>query len=206
MWTFHDHWNRGSTPAIWVDAYDDGHYHGAPMNEKLPGGGLYQDVTRPEGYFARTLGNVRPPASGRPFPLPPMRYAWRDTSAALVALRDSGTSDQYDGVYLMLASTVDNGPTLPTFAWHVQLLGPRQRTLSHRHNSTAFYHVFEGHGETVIEGELLQWGKGDMFAIPAWKWHRHQNSGQDEAVLFSVDDWPAMQTLGHYWKEQEASH
>jgi gentisate 1,2-dioxygenase len=202
MWTFHDHWNLGATPAIWVDAYDDGHYHGAPMNEKLPDGALYQDVTRPAGYSQATLGHARRPAGGRPFPLPPMHYRWRDTSAALRALRDTGVSDPCDGVYLMLASPIDNGPTLPTFAWHVQLLPPRQITRAHRHNSTAFYHVFEGPGATVIEGERLEWREGDMFAIPAWKWHHHENASDGETLLFSVDDWPAMQALGHYWKEE----
>lgn len=205
MWTFHDHWNRGGTPAIWVDAYDDGHYHGAAMNEKLPNGALYQDVTRPEGYTRDTWGHARRPVDGPVFPLPPAHYRWRETWAALEALRQSGVSDPYDGAYLMLASPVDNGPTLPTFAWHVQLLEARQNTLSHRHNSTAFYHVFEGRGTTVIEGERLDWGKGDIFAIPAWKWHHHENASTEEAILFSVDDWPAMKTLGHYWKEEASA-
>lgn len=202
MWTFHDHWNPGATPAIWVDAYDDGHYHGAPLNEKLPGGALYQEVTRPDGYAARTLGHARRPESAPRFPLPPMRYPWHETSAALEALRQAGVADPCDGIYLMLASPVENGPTLPTFAWHVQLLDPRQKTRAHRHNSTAFYHVFEGQGCTVIEGERLEWDAGDLFAIPAWKWHHHENAGAGDAILFSVDDWPAMKALGHYWKEE----
>ncbi|HLG70245.1 MAG TPA: cupin domain-containing protein [Chloroflexota bacterium] len=205
MWTFHDHWNPGTTPAIWVDAYDDGHYQGAPMNEKLPNGALYQEVTRPAGYSQTTLGHARRPDGGRPFPLPPMHYRWRDTSAALRALQAEGASDACDGVYLMLASPVDNGPTLPTFAWHAQLLSPGQRTRAHRHNSTAWYHVFEGSGATVIEGERLEWSKGDLFAIPAWKWHYHDVSSTGESILFSVDDWPAMTALGHYWKEEAAA-
>jgi gentisate 1,2-dioxygenase len=205
-WTWHDHWNPGGTAALWVDAYDDGHYRGASMNEKLPNSALYQEITRAEGFGRATLGHARRPSSDGPvFPLPPLRYPWRETKAALDALRSAREGhDPCEGVYLMLASPVDNGPTLPTFAWHVQLLAGGEKTLAHRHNSTAFYHVFEGEGATIIEGERLEWRRGDIFAIPAWKWHCHENASAEDTILFSVDDWPAMKKLGYYRKEDAA--
>jgi len=135
-----------------------------------------------------------------------MRYPWRETKAALDALRaGGGAADPYEGLHLMLASPIDNGPTLPTFAWHVQLLDPNQATLAHRHNSTTFYHVFEGEGATVIEGERLEWHKGDMFAVPAWTWHHHASTFSGDTILFSVDDWPAMKKLGFYRKEEASA-
>ena len=51
-----------------------------------------------------------------------MRYPWADTYAALMALRENGECDPYDGIMIMLASPVDGGPTLPTIAWQAQLL------------------------------------------------------------------------------------
>src|SRR5437773_6731823 len=54
-------------------------------------------------------------------------------------------------------------------SWQAQLLSARQKTLPHRHNSTSFYFGFEGEGAIVIEGERLEWHKGDIFAVPAWK-------------------------------------
>ena len=90
-------------------------------------------------------------------------------------------------------------------AWHVQLLNPRQRTLSHRHNSTTCYHVFEGEGVTEIEGERLAWGPGDLFVVPPWRWHHHENGSAQDAILFSIDDWPAMTKLGFFKKEGSAS-
>jgi gentisate 1,2-dioxygenase len=48
----------------------------------------------------------------------------------------------------------------------------------------------------------LEYGKGDIFAVPAWKWHHHENTNNDDTILFSIDDWPAMKKLGFYMKEE----
>ena len=201
-WTFHDHWNQGSTPAIWVDGYDNGYNGGENINERLPNNAPYQEVKKPTDYGLRTLGQVRPVSTNDPYPLPPVRYPWAATKAGLDALREAGKEDPYEGVHLMLASPVDGGPTLPTIAWHAQSLRSQQRTFEHRHNSTTFYFAFEGEGTLVIEGERLDWRRGDIFAVPAWKWHHHENSNRGEAILFSIDDWPAMKKLGFYRKEE----
>lgn len=200
-WTFHDHWNKGATPALWVDGYDNGYCGGVNLNERLPEDNPYQEIRKPDGYGAKTRGHARPPTGEAPYPLPPMRYPWAETEAALSALTEAGEQDPYEGVHIMLASPVDNGPTLPTIAWHAQLLSPGQRTQAHRHNSTTFYFAFEGAGAIDIEGERLAWEKGDIFAVPAWKWHHHENGGKGESILFSIDDWPAMTKLGFYCKE-----
>ena len=76
----------------------------------------------------------------------------------------------FAGIMIMLASPVDAGPTLPTIAWQAQLLSKKEKTLPHRHNSTTFYFAFEGAGAVIIEGERLEYGKGDIFAVPAWTW------------------------------------
>jgi gentisate 1,2-dioxygenase len=202
-WTFHDHWNRGDVPAIWVDGYDNGYNGGVNLNDRLPVSSPYQEVKKPEGFGLRTLGHARRVTDKPPFPLPPVRYPWEETRDALSALKAAGERDPFEGIHLMLASPVDNGPTLPTIAWHAQLLGRDEKSRSHRHNSTTFYFAFEGAGAIVIEGETLAWKTGDIFAVPAWKWHHHEN-GPGESILFSIDDWPAMTKLGFYLKEQEA--
>src|SRR5688572_5034791 len=154
------------------------------------------------GVRQRTLGLARPITNEAPFPLPPMRYPWADTYAALMALRENGECDPYDGIMIMLASPVDGGPTLPTIAWQAQLLSKKQKTLPHRHNSTTFYFAFEGEGAAVIENERMQYQQGDIFAVPAWTWHHHENTNDDNTILFSIDDWPAMKKLGFYMKEE----
>ena len=200
-WTFHDHWNRGTEPAIWVDGYDNGYNRGVNINERLPDDAPYQEIKKPDRYGPRTRGHARPVSESPAFPLPPMRYPWSETQAALNALKQAAEGDPYDGFQIMLANPLDRGPTLPTIAWQVQLLSARQKTLAHRHNSTTFYFAFEGEGALVIEGERLEWQKGDIFAVPAWKWHHHENTPDRESILFSIDDWPAMKKLGFYMKE-----
>jgi gentisate 1,2-dioxygenase len=203
-WTFHDHFNEGDEPAIWIDAFDNGYNRGANISESLPNGANYQEITKPQGYTRNTLGHARAVLDEPPFPLPPMRYPWADTEAALRTLKESELAeDPYDGLLLMFASPVDEGPTLPTISWQVQQLGPRQKTLTHRHNSTTYYNVFDGEGVTEIEGERIEWQKGDLFAIPAWKWHSHENASTRDTVLFAIDDWPAMKKLGFYRKEEQ---
>jgi gentisate 1,2-dioxygenase len=200
-WTFHDHWNRGTTPALWIDGYDNGYNGGVNLNERLPLDAPYQDIRKPSDYGVRTRGHARPPTGDAPYPLPPMRYPRAETLAGLEALAEAGEQDPYEGVHLMLASPVDGGPTLPTIAWHAQMLSAGQKTLAHRHNSTTFYFAFEGSGSIHIEGENLRWAQGDIFAVPAWKWHRHENGKGGRSILFSIDDWPAMTKLGFYRKE-----
>ena len=203
-WTFHDHANEGTEPAIWIDAFDNGYNNGAFINERLPDDAPFQEISRPSGYTTKTLGHTRQLTNAGPvFPLPSMRYRWSDTLAALNALQESEVGgDPYDGIHLMLASPVDGGSTLPTIAWHVQLLQPHQQTLAHRHNSTTYYNVFEGEGATTIEGERIEWHAGDLFAVPPWVWHSHENSSDAQTIMFSVDDWPALTKLGFYRKEE----
>ena len=201
-WTYHDHWNKDKTPAIWIDGYDNGYNPNVNINERFPDDSPYEEVNKPARYGERTMGLARPIASAAPFPLPPMRYAWADTHAALMALRENNESDPYEGAMIMLASPVDGGATLPTIAWQAQLLSTKEKTVAHRHNSTTFYFAFEGSGAVVIDGERLNYQKGDIFAVPAWSWHHHENSSSGDTILFSIDDWPAMKKLGFYMKEE----
>lgn len=195
-WTFHDHWNRGATPALWVDGYDNGYNQGVNINERLPDNAPYQEIKT-----ADEIARLKRAAGQPPYPLPPTRYPWEETQAALEDRRAANDIDPCDGIQILLASPVDGGATLPTIAWHAQLLLRGQKTLGHRHNSTTFYFAFEGRGALIIEGERLEWNRGDIFAVPAWKWHHHENDPSGESILFAIDDWPAMTKLGFYRKE-----
>jgi gentisate 1,2-dioxygenase len=78
-WTYHDHWNKDKTPAIWIDGYDNGYNPNVNINERFPKDNPYEEVKKPAGYGQRTLGLARPVQNVAPFPLPPMRYPWADT-------------------------------------------------------------------------------------------------------------------------------
>lgn len=203
-WTNHDHYNPGTTPAVWIDSYDVGYSStGVELNERYSVDDPYQRIIRPDSYGSRTLGHLGPRQGRYSFPRPPVRYPWTETVAALAALREYEVEEEpYEGFSLMFRSPVDGGPTLPTIAWHVQLLTARRKTAAHRHNSTAFYHVFQGEGTTVVDGETLEWSQGDIFLVPPWTWHHHENRSAEDVILFSVDDWPARSALGFYMEEK----
>ena len=63
------------------------------------------------------------------------------------------------------------------------------------------YHVFEGRGHAVINGQRFDWERGDFFVVPPWAWHEFANESKDEVILFSVQDTPVMQALGLYKEE-----
>lgn len=140
----------------------------------------------------------------REHPTPPLRYPWTDSYATLTALKESETPpDPYDAYHLMYTHPLNGGPTLPTFACNLQLFTPKLKTKAHRHNSTTIYQGYRGKGVSIVDGERLEWSQGDMFVVPAWKRHEHENLLDGESMLFSICDWPAIQALGLY-KEEES--
>ena len=204
--TDHDHYNGGAEPAIWLDGLDMAllSFMGTEINERYPLDRQYQTVDKPAGYFSATQDRMKDPRVERAFHRPPMRYPWTDTFATLTALKESEVGgDPYDGIHLRYTSPVDQGPTLPTFSCAVQLLPARRQTSAHRHNSTAIYYVIRGEGRTDIAGERLEWAQGDIFAVSPWTWHRHENPAREDAILYSVDDWPAMVKMGFHRMEAE---
>ena len=117
-WTFHDHYNGGDTPAIWVDGYDNGYATlgeaGKALNERYPADAPYQDIVRPDEYGLRTMGHVRPWSEEAVYPLPPMRYPWAEVQASLQALREAEVEgDPYDGLHLLYTNPIDGGATCP---------------------------------------------------------------------------------------------
>ena len=90
---------------------------------------------------------------------------------------------------------------LPTIGCYVQLIRPGIHTQAHRQVNSAVYHIFEGSGYTVINGQRFDWRRGDFLVVPTWAWHEHVNESKDEAILFSVQDTPVMKALGLYREE-----
>jgi gentisate 1,2-dioxygenase len=204
-WTAHDHHNGGDRPAIWLDGLDTGLMRfGVDVNERYPEEAPYQIVDRPADFAARAHRHMRPDRLETAYRLPPMRYPWKETEAQLRALADGMSDwDPWDGVYLRYANPVDGGATVQTMSCAVQLLPPNLVTRRHRHNCTTIYHAFRGRGVIEFEEERLEWEEGDLFSVPPWTWHRHENRAADDAILFSLSDWPAMASVGFYREERD---
>ena len=201
-WTYHDHYNNGSEPVIWIDGLDVKLVGMA----KMLGNGFERDqqpIQRPAGTVAKTMGHARPSWMKSEHPTPAFHYKWEDTYATLAALKESEEADPYDGIQLTYNHPINGGPTLPTFACEIQLLTPAMKTKQHRHLSTTVFHVYSGEGTTMVDGQRLEWSKGDIFVVPPWTRHQHENRGTADAVLFTMDDWPALTSLGLYREEGE---
>jgi gentisate 1,2-dioxygenase len=203
-WTWHDHHNEGDEPIIWLDGLDIrfiGVWH--LLWEEF--GGQRQPLNRPARFSQKVLGHAKPSWLKSEHLTPPFRYPWAETQAALEALRETeAEGDPYDGLQVMYTHPVHGGPTLPTFACELQLLTPHRKLKAHRHMSTTLYYAFRGAGTTVVAGQPLEWAKGDIFLVPPWAPHSHENRADDDAILFSMDDWPAVSALGLY-REEEVS-
>jgi gentisate 1,2-dioxygenase len=202
-WTWHDHRNEGDEPVIWLDGLDvrmvsNWHMLWQEAAEKK------QTISKPAGFTNKVLGPTRPLWLGTEHRTPPMRYPWAETLDTLLALKDSEQDDPFNGIHVSFAHSLTGGATLPSFACELQLLTPHRKTKAHRHLSTAIYHVFRGTGTTVVDGQALEWSQGDIFLIPPWATHNHENRGNEDAILFSMDDWPATEALGLF-REEEVS-
>jgi gentisate 1,2-dioxygenase len=68
------------------------------------------------------------------------------------------------------------------------------RTATTRTAGSGIWVVYRGSGATVIDGRRFRWTAGDMFVTPSWAAVDHEAG--DDADLFLVSDWPALEALG----------
>lgn len=200
-WTWHEHHNESKEPIIWLDGLDGPLINALNVLFFETSENETEGVSLSDGDAARRWSFTRPQLSsdqgkrGLPF-----RYRWADTYASLRNLTES-EADPYDGNLVRYVNPTTGSYTLPTMSCEAQLLKPGIVTQQHRHTSTALFHVFKGRGRTAVGEGFLEWEKGDSFLIPLWQWHRHENPFEEEAVLFSINDRPLMESLQLYREE-----
>lgn len=192
-WTWHEHGNDGDGSMIWLDGLDVPMLHalhsvfaqftGAPSNAPA----------RAEPPVALGAGLVAPRWDGEESKTLVWKFA--DVTAAFDALR-SQPGSRYDDLLLEYRDPRSGGPVLPTMGATMQLLRAGVRTEAHRHTPSAVCHVVRGSGASQLGDSLVEWGPGDTFAIPAWVPHRHHNHADEDAMLFSFTDEPALRSLG----------
>lgn len=205
-WAWHEHAHDGREPMIWIDGLDVPFIQALQVISFEPYSEKRMSVQK-SSYDSAHYGMARPIATEEKKPARPLHYRWRDIYPALQRLA-AGEPHPYEGYAMEYVNPLTGGPTLPTLSCWIQMLRPGQRTQSHRHTSTALYHVFRGSGTTVINGQSFQWEKGDSFVVPLWHWHEHANrSPSEEAILFSMNDAPVFNPFGLYREEGKgASH
>jgi gentisate 1,2-dioxygenase len=68
-------------------------------------------------------------------------------------------------------------------------------------DTSATLEALKGSGATVVDSQTLEWNQGDIFVVPAWHWHRYENRGEGDSILFSMTDAPTFMALGLYREE-----
>jgi gentisate 1,2-dioxygenase len=202
-WQWHDHGNETDETVVWMDGLDvpltkalncvffEMHQerkadHGKPVNGSKA---LYG-----HGHLAPTWVKERPRFS------PLMLYSFEQTMDALHALRNTAGSP-YEGICLEYTNPQTGGPVTPTIACRIQMLRKGEKLEPRRVTGSSVFHVVRGKGRTLINGKPFDWTKGDIIALPSWAEHAHENTGPEEAVLFSISDRPVIEALGLYREE-----
>lgn len=203
--TWHDHYNNSDKPILWLDIVDPQVMGFLQVQKSQLFPKPTQDIVRPAGTSAAEAGIVRPiwTKAGKAQP-PPWRYPGAETRRALELLAEE-EGDPFDGVTVRYLNPLTGGPTLPTLTCEMQMLRPKQTTRSHRHTSTVAYHAFQGRGRTIIDGEAFEWEQGDMFIVPLWCAHHHENTSDETSYLFTVSDRAMVEALGLYDEEAVTS-
>ena len=206
-WTWHDHNNEGQGPMIWLDGLDTPLVHNleATFYEQYPED--QQPITGTgQSVQKYSSGTLRPAWEDYNAPYSPLwHYKWEQTYDALWKLARIDCSP-FDDVAMEFSDPATGGPVLRTMACWIQLIRPGVRTCAHRHTSSAVFHVFQGEGYTVIDGQKFEWREGDFFVVPTWAWHEFANQGSEEAILFSIQDIPVMKSLSLYRDEAYEEH
>lgn len=206
-WAWHDHGNESDEPMLWLDGLD------IPLVNKLETnffdrpGDARQELTRADDESARlySRGRLNPAwVEWTEAYSPVIRYPWAQTEQILRETAQDTDGSPHDGVIFEYANPFTGGPALPTMACLVQLLKPGFHGDAHRHTSSAVYHAVRGHGRTIVDGTVLEWGEKDIFAVPGWAVHEHQNdSSEDEAILFSFTEEPVLRPFDLYREQPE---
>jgi gentisate 1,2-dioxygenase len=198
-WTWHDHGNESDEPMVWLDGLDLPlvNYLDATFFEEYPD--VRQPLTRPvDGSQRRYAGALLPTYErhlGASSPL--LNYTWERARATLVGLAAEDAGGPHDGIVLEYVNPRTGGPVMPTIDCHIQLLPPGVETAAHRHSNSVVYHVVEGRGATLVNGQRFDWEPGDVYCVPSWASHQHVNaSGSAPAFLFSYSDAPVQRALG----------
>lgn len=201
-WHWHDHTNSGEQNMFWFDGLD------LPMIEALdavffePYAEFMQPAIGPHNQSEQVFGAG--PAryaedSARQLgsePSPLLAYRWPDTDAELTRLvseRDQAM------VSIEFVNPLTGASALPTLSCTMHRLAPGRRTEPLRRTGNAIFVAFRGAGQSIVNGQRIDWSEGDIFVVPSWAVADHRSAGG--ADMFALTDMPVLRALGIYREE-----
>jgi gentisate 1,2-dioxygenase len=165
-WCWHGHGNDSRACAYWLDVLD------VPLVHLLEP--MFFEP-HPEEFEKETVVQNASP----------MHFPWAQTQARLAEAETRGNGGV---VEIALDAALD------TMALAMLRLKAGQVSAPRKVMANSVLGVVEGSGTTEVDGKTLQWKRGDVIVVPAWREHAHKSNGG--AVLFRVTDEPVMEKLG----------
>jgi len=206
-WTWHDHEHHGHEPMIWLDVLDISLVRSmhATFFEGYDGTTQPIDAIPDRSWREFGSGIMRRPRVGpaRKAVNPLLAYPAERALAAL-ELAAGLPADPHDDVVLEYQNPVDGAPAMTVMSMKLLRLRSGFGGTARRHTGSKLYYVVRGSGTTEVDGQRFDWSAGDFLVVPPWAWHAHRNDGAKDALLFQVDDTPAVAALGYYREEAAA--
>jgi len=179
--TWHDHGiDAGGTQCVWQDGLD------IPLMNSLDANFYEVHPQTMQTPAPLSRENWKKPYS------PQFIYRWDES---LQAVKQAAWTPQ-DGRVYEYRNPLTGAPIMPTMGAQLQLLARGEETKAHRHTGSVIYQVAKGRGWSEMAGQRFEWEEKDIFALPSWALHRH--GADEESVLFSFNDIPAMKALALY--------
>lgn len=102
---------------------------------------------------------------------------------------------------------LNGAPYVSNTLWAAaQFLGPGELAPAHRHSPAALRFVLEGEGVwTLVNGDPIHMGRGDVILTPSWNFHEHHNPGGDSMVWLDILDLPVVEFLEAIFFQDGAS-
>lgn len=187
---------------IWLDGLDLPLYQAFPVNFAE----LYKENRYPSEYVSLNAISFYPRtdlaarlSSGDG----DLRFGWDEVQKILDS-KEGTHAVYYYGVGLGGARK----PLSLTMGGQAERVDAGTRSIPIRESCSFVYHCFEGKGRSELtrangETEVVEWAKGDTFAVPAWTERVHCADQNGRSYLFAVNDEPLLKNLGMYRREGE---
>ena len=164
-WSWHGHRNASRARAYWIDFLD------APLVQLLEP--MFFEPF-PDGVETTDEIDERSP----------MRFAWADTYRLLASQPDSPSGH---------SEILLGPPALRSMALYVARLDQGAEQERGRTTANSIFAVIDGAGVANIEDSVIEWCRGDVFVVPAWRQHRLRAKAQ--SCLLRVTDEPVLAHL-----------
>lgn len=120
----------------------------------------------------------------------PAKWSFKDVTDQLEKYRDDPRWDGDTRYVSLRGSDSPNSSTIPSMWVTVHLLKPGEKIAMHRHTPSSMYYIMKGDGYSTIDEYKIEWTTGDTFSCPSWSYHEHFNTGDDDVLMWTVQDAP----------------